>query len=279
MFKPQISVVVTRYNEPDAIVAQCLEALAKQVLVSAKVYFLDQEGSHLIETLCEKFSSKKIHFEYEIIPAKSLSYARTYGIKKSMTQYVAFCDADALPFENWLAELCNTFAETDADIVGTKILPLWEKNPRWYHKSRFVREFYSTMDLYNHRNPIPKIIGASFAISLKRYKDEMYFDQYLGRTKGILLGGEETDLCTRVVKRGGLIIYTPFTYVDHMIARERMKLPWILKRAYFGGFSRFMRGGKVETFNKKPSLVDYLAMALIVPSYLLGYLMAAVKLR
>ncbi|MBI3486021.1 glycosyltransferase family 2 protein [Candidatus Daviesbacteria bacterium] len=267
----QISVIVTRYSETLEIVKACLNSLSKQTTCKVNVFFLDQMVSEETKKYVNHFKNKRISFEYINIPVKSLSYARNYGLKKAPTKYVAFCDVDCILEKNWCKEIVNTFRKLHPAIVGTKVLPSWERKTDWYHKQRIIQEFYSLIDLSNDYCDLPKVIGASFAVDKSRFNKDIHFNEKLGRQKGLLLGGEETEFCQKVKDSGGKIVYTPYTHANHQISSDRMERSWLQKRAFYGGLSRAIRGGRIEPFNKKKTFLDKIATLLILPFYLSGY--------
>lgn len=269
--KPFITVVITRSYETDELVEQCCLSLSKQKNVDALVLFLDQRKSETLQKFIYSINSAPIFFKYIQIPAKSLSFARNYGLEMTRTRLVAFCDIDCILEENWLNEIVTTFNLESASIVGTKILPVWGGKTRWYHKSKFIQEFYSLLNVAPSRCELPKVIGASFAVD-KKELNGMLFDERLGRKEGNFLGGEETDLCQRVRKKDGKVIYTPFTHANHQVSAKRLTLKWLLMKAYSGGISRAIRGGASEPFNKEYNLLDRCAILLISPFYLFGLL-------
>ena len=271
-----ITIVLTRYSEPDQMVRDCLESLALQKApgISVTVLFLDQQRAGL-QRYCAAISTENISFVYQEILAKSLSYARNIGIKESKTDLVLFCDVDCTFESNWVSEIVDTFDATSAAVVGTKIVPKWSMKPYWYHHSPYVLEFYSMLDLGIERKMVNKVIGASFAIDKSKLGKIAYFDENLGRVSGKLLGGEETDLCIRVGNAGMSVYYTPDTFIHHRVEPERIKLTWLIKRAYFGGISRSKRGGSIQTSTKSPlKLRDRMALALIAPAYITGLIRA-----
>jgi cellulose synthase/poly-beta-1,6-N-acetylglucosamine synthase-like glycosyltransferase len=272
-----LSVVVTRYGESDSLVLACLDSLAMQNNVTLQVIFLDQKYSKAVEEFCENSSSEEVSLLYMQIPARSLSFARNHGIAQAETPLIAFCDADCRLPSGWAREILDSFASTNAAIVGTKIVPLWQGKIHWFHRSRIIREFYSLLDVSSGRVSIPKIVGASFALNTDKIWQDTFFDESYGRRNGLLLGGEETDLCKRVISDGGTIVYTPHTYAEHTIAIERLKLRWLVRRAFFGGLSRAMRSGAIEPYTKKKVLIDYIAIGMVILPYAAGYAWGKVK--
>lgn len=272
--KNQASVVITRYDEPNRLVRQCLESLKNQIKASGEVIFLDQDNDRDISNFIKTLTNKRLQFKYINIPKKSLSFARNYGIKISKYNYVLFCDVDCVLENNWIAEIIRTFVTEKASIVVTKILPVWEKKTKWFHSSKYIREFYSLLDLSNKVIEVNKVIGASFGINKKLLGNVAQFKENLGRKDGILIGGEETELCERIKNMKGVIAYTPFTFANHSVSSGRMSILWLFKRAYYEGYSRASKRGNIQPFTKKANTTDKLCLMLIAPFYVLGYLIA-----
>ena len=57
-----------------------------------------------------------------------------------------------------------------------------------------------------------------------------------------------------------------------------MNLKWLFKMAYFGGITRAMRGGKVETFTTSYNLRDKAAISLVLPFFAYGYFKTKIKI-
>lgn len=266
-----LTVVVTRYKEPDAIVMSCLQSLRRQDM-PVHVLFLDQQNSDIVKEFSLSPSATMTTIEYIPIPAKSLSYARNYGLNNVKTNYIAFCDVDCILDRQWSCAIREAFLNTNATIVGTKIVLDWEIKPSWYMKTKYVREFFSPLDLGEGVKSVTKVVGASFAIDKSKLASDLSFDENLGRQKGLLLCGEETDFCIRVLKAGGEIYYTSYAIANHQIQKERISFTWLQKRAYYGGFSRAVRGGKIEPFSKDVKLLDKIGILPFMPAYLVGRL-------
>ena len=274
----QLTIVITRSYESLDLIKDCLTSIQFQNDCKATVLFLDQQLSNETKSYVATLESKNIKFKYINIPEISNSFARNYGLNKAKTNYVAFCDVDCILEKNYISEIINTFQKENATIVGTKVTPLWGGPIKWFHKSKFIQEFYSLLDLSNVRCDVPKIMGGSYAVDKYKLGKEGYFDEKLGRSKTNSLGGEETDLCQRVRKNGGKIIYTPHTNTRHQISKNRINTLWLLKTVYNAGSSRVVRGGKTEPFNKKYTFLDKLALTYILPFYVLGYLKSKIKI-
>lgn len=269
-----ITVVVTRYNETNQQLLICLKSLSDQT-INVHVLVLDQVTDSHVKQKIFYLNNNNVKFIYLNISRTSLSFARNKGVSIAKTNIVGFCDADCKLQKNWAEEIKKIFKdEKYVAIVGTKVSPKWGSRPLWFNKSKLIQEMYSMIDLSDEVMEVDKVVGASFAVNKNLLKNECYFDEKLGRKNGRLLGGEETDLCERASRKGFKILYTPKTEAIHYVGKVRISYNWIFNRAYWGGFSRAMKGGKISTFNRTKKLItpDLLGMGLIVPFYLTGYI-------
>ena len=274
----RISIILTRYNEPNYLVIPCLESLSKQKNINSIIYFLDQRNDKKIREFCRKLTNKRNKIIYKKIQAKSLSYARNFGIKLSKTNLVLFTDCDAILEENWAFELSKTFdINKKIVIVGGKSQPLWLEKTKWYHKSNIIRDIYSLFDIGDEIKQTDRIVGVNFAIRKDLLGGEAYFNKDLGRRPGSLLGGEESDLCKRTIKKNLLIYYTPNAIIKHQIQKDRMSLKWIIRRFYYGGYSKALTGGSPKTYSDKRNIYDILLLVIIIIPYLFGYLVGKLK--
>jgi len=267
----ETTITLTRYQEPDDLVFKTLECLARQSRVRASVLFLDQNPGAEAEAFCRKLDSENIRFIYTPLTARSLSYARNTAITTCKTDTLLFIDTDAYADENWAYELASMLDRDDIAVTGGRILPEWHRKPLLLSHARVVNEQYSTLDLGEAELTTKKVIGANFGINIKRLGTDAYFDEKLGRRDGILLGGEETDLCERAVGKGMGIRYQGKAIVHHQILPERITYSWIFKRLYYACIGRALRGGKPSPSHSM-SAWDYLFMPIVLASYAIGYL-------
>lgn len=268
----KLSVVLIKYKEPLNIIKDCLKSLKQQKGVDLEVNFLDQSKDEICRQMINKLNNSSEHnFKYYNIPDVSLSFARNCGIKIASNNYIAFIDIDAIVDSSWAINITTGFRDDkNVGVVGGKIMPKFLGKVKWYHKSLYINEIYSLLDLGAEPRYVKKVIGANFAINLDLVKKER-FNEILGRIDGKLLGGEETEFCERLGKMGLLIKYLPNAIVYHQIPASRLKLNWIMRRFYFGGLSRAIRGGKPEPSNSNPNKYDYLFLVFLLIPYCIGF--------
>lgn len=270
----QMTIVVVRYREGLNTVKSCLNSLANQEEIKADILFLDQNKDNKIITYLNKLNEKgdNVTFLYENIPDVSLSYARNYGVKRSKTSFIAFTDPDCIVTRNWAYKLYQELKKNNVAIVGGKVIPLWTEGKKWYCKSIIIQELLALINLSDRVIGTKKIVGANFAINKKILGNEAYFKESLGRIRGIPLGGEETDLCERAHRKGFKVVYTPFAVVYHKIPKERLRKGWFVKRIFYGGVSRALRGGKPEQFHNKRNFYDFIILPPLLLIYSLGFI-------
>jgi glycosyltransferase involved in cell wall biosynthesis len=267
-----VTIALTRYNEQDELLHQCLELIAAQKGVRARVLVLDQKEHPETVNLCKSLSSENIIFEYHIIPARGCAHARNIALRLCSTDILLWTDPDVLLAPDWACTLSHTLLNRECAIVGGKILPHWSKSPSWYMKTNVMADHYSLIDLGPEDRETDRIIGGSMGINVGLLGREVFFDERLGRKDGTLLGGVDAEFCQRAIRKGFTVFYVGRTTAQHQIPESRMTLSWIARKFYYGGMSRGMRGGRPSPMNKKREITDYIVLGAFAPFYLLGLL-------
>ncbi|HWQ96181.1 MAG TPA: glycosyltransferase [Candidatus Methylomirabilis sp.] len=264
------SVVICTYNDPIEMVEQCLSSLLKNALFN-EIIIIDSSTDDSIKNICTKINHGNI--VYCSSPPRGLSFARNEGLKYAQNEYVAFTDPDCIVDKDWLKNLYDIFQKYDAAIAGGRVLPKWlAEPPSVFKKSRLAWNVYSLVNQGTKIREVKKIVGANFMVRKSRLNDIGYFSTSIGRIKGTLLGGEETDLCERAARCGFKVFYTPDAVVWHQVPQERLTYKWMFKRAADGGRSRAMRGGIPEPYKTKYSIYDIVFLIITFLPYLHGFI-------
>lgn len=274
--QPEVSIAITRYAEPDAVLLDALEGLAAQRAVRAEVLLLDQAPSTRITEACRALSNTCIRFRSEAIEVKGLSFARNEAIRRATTERLLYLDADAAPDRDWAQRLARALSGDSVGVVGARILPRWQARPLLLANAPLVRDQYSVFDLGTGVREVSRVVGAGFGIHLGRLGRDAYFDERLGRRPGTLISGEEAELCHRARARGLRVVYDGSALVHHQILPERIRYRWLLRRFFYTGLNRAWLGG---TPNPSEPLCgwDYVALAVVLPSYLAGFLVGRLR--
>lgn len=265
-----ISVVVCTYDEPVEMFEQCLCSLLQNDMFS-EIIVVDSSTNDIIKNLCERFGYRNVCYHY--MSPRGLSEARNEGIKYAQNEHIAFTDPDCIVDNKWLENLYSISQEYDAVIVGGKVLPKWLANPPYiFKKSRLAWNLYSLVDQGDSVQEVKKIVGANFMINISKFSDVEYFCADIGRIKGTLLGGEETDLCERVANKGLKVFYTPFALVWHQVPKERLTYRWMIRRTIDGAISRSTRGGVPKPYKTKYSVYDLIFLLFTSIPYVFGFI-------
>jgi GT2 family glycosyltransferase len=272
-----ITIALTRYQEPDDLFHSALGGIVHQDNVRAGVHVLDQSYHPKTEIFCKEISSSNITFLYKVIPARGCAYARNVAINLCKTDILLWTDPDVVLQQNWAYVLSSALSNPERAVVGGKIIPDWQCVPRWYMKTNIMKDHYSLIDLGDEEKETDRIIGGSMGIHIRRLGANAHFDERLGRQKGTLLGGVDAEFCQRIIRAGWKVFYIGQTTALHQIPQSRMNMSWIVKKFYYGGISRGLRGGMPSPMNKKRKLEDYAVLLFFSPFYLAGLLMGIVS--
>ena len=260
---------MTRYREPDSLVRQVIASAVGQIGVTGEVLFLEQKSDSDISS--DEWPSENWTVRQVPCPEKGLSFARNLAIQTAQHDFVLFLDADALAEPEWALGLCTALSNPTVAVAGGRIEPMWTGSEPLFVRSQVVRDQYSLLDLGPGTMDVSRVVGASMGLRRDVCADEMYFDVGLDRRDGRLFSGGDSDLCLRVAKAGGRIVYVGQAIVRHVIPAERERLAWISKRLFYAGHSRATLGGTPSP-SRPPTVADWLLLPLILPPYAAGWL-------
>jgi GT2 family glycosyltransferase len=278
--KPSLTIALTRYQEPNNLFHSALESIAQQEKVRAEVLVLDQSHNRLTEIFCKEMSSPNISFLSQVIPARGCAYARNIAVKMCKTDILLWTDPDILLPPDWAYHFARLLSDNRCDIIGGKIIPRWQKTPRWYMKTNIMMDQYSLLDLGNDIVETSRIIGGSMGLNIKKLGKQAFFDENLGRQKGTLLGGVDSEFCERATQQGCRVCYTGKVAASHFIPASKMRLDWIARKFFYSGLSRRLRGGRISPINKQKRLMkDYCVLAAFAPLYMAGFFSGLVRKR
>lgn len=271
-----VTIAVTRYDEPDRLVRDALESLARQQGVTADVLFLDQRFDPAFAGAVEGLSHGTLRFAARPIASHNLSFARNEAIRAAANDIILFMDCDAVADPRWAAELVRALRQDGVAVAGSRIVPRWARPPLLMARARVVWEQYSLLDLGPGLREVARVVGAGFGINRRRLGEEARFDETLGRRDGLLFGGEDSDICMRARARGLHILYNGEAVIEHQIAAARVTHRWILKRLFYAGANRAALGGSPRASHGL-GVWDALLLPAIVIPYFAGYAWARLR--
>jgi glycosyltransferase involved in cell wall biosynthesis len=175
-----------------------------------------------------------------------LSHARNTGIQTSTSPVIAFLDDDAFVTEGWCDAVTDTFrTHPKVRVAGGRVLPRYDSPelPHWYDAKR-LSGYLSCVDWGAAGRFLRRgewIVGANMAWRRDVFDEFGTFKTELGR-KGAasLLSNDEIDLLERIGIEN--IWYEPAFTVEHLVAVERMTLPFFRRRVFWQAVSDMVAG-------------------------------------
>ena len=169
-----------------------------------------------------------------------LSESRNKGMKEAKGDIIAFFDDDAVADEDWMRELVRLYEEKDAFAAGGKLLPKWVSK-----KPKFLPEEYYWLVGATHKGfpeevtEVRNTFGSNLSFKAEVLKALGGFRSEMGVKGKGLLQGEETELCERMREKFGKgVVYNPDAIVYHKVFPERLRMRFLLRRAFWQGYSK-----------------------------------------
>lgn len=171
---------------------------------------------------------------------RGLSYGRNKGSEIATGDVIAFLDDDAVPAEDWVENLVETYQKHDAVAVGGKMTPAWVAG-----KPDFLpEEFYWLIGVTYKGFPeeeteVRNTFSSNLSFSKETFQQLGGFRTDMGKQGDNNLQGAETELCERLYEEtGNRVVYTPDAKVAHKVFDYRTDPIWLTKRAFWQGYSK-----------------------------------------
>ncbi len=229
---PYVSVVICTYDRQDLLL-DCLRSLSQQtsdctweiVLVNNYITPLGEEILREIEEITPLIS---IHQ-----PQAGLSIARNSGVKVCGGQWVAFLDDDARVPTDYISIITEMARSEDFDCFGGGIRVWWRYGqPRWLDV-----DYGSKPPLRDDRGIIEEGFnwGSNIVIRKSALIHVGGFPRDIGMA-GKHIGYTAENIVQIKLREGGYRIgYDPNLYIDHVVARHKLKMTWHIKAAFATG--------------------------------------------
>jgi glycosyltransferase involved in cell wall biosynthesis len=172
-------------------------------------------------------------------PMQGLSHARNRGIAAAHGDILAFLDDDVTVDAEWLSQLWATYDRGDCAGVGGKIVPVWTgAKPAWLQEDGP----YSVMKVvvsFDHGDQRCRLttppFGANMSFRRRAFANYGLFRTDLGRRRGALFCGEDTEFGRRLLQHDEPLVYEPGVIVYHRVADERLTPKYFRRWYYYYG--------------------------------------------
>jgi glycosyltransferase involved in cell wall biosynthesis len=236
----RISVVVPTRNRADRLDA-CLAALARQTVASDEFEILVVDNGSTDDTVTRiaRWAERRPGLRRVEEPEPGVSRARNAGIAAAEGELLAFVDDDAVAEPGWLATLLRAYDRWPrvGAACGRARLRLERRPPAWY--GTFSEPWYSAMDF----GPEPRLLldpeevpwSVNLSVRAAVAREVGGFSEQLGRVGSNLHSGEEYPFVSAIRASGAHIAYEPDAIVWHAVPPERLRLRWLVRRAWTEG--------------------------------------------
>jgi GT2 family glycosyltransferase len=235
---PSVSVVICCYTE------QRTEQVLAAASSAARQSFAAQETI----VVCDHNPALEAYLRIalpgcRVVPNRDdagLSGARNSGARIAQGDVVVFLDDDAVASEDWLEHLIAPFADSRVAVVGGAVEPIWAvERPVWFPDEFGWVVGYSHRGVPTQTSIVRNPFGGNMAIRVDVLQAIGGFRSGIGRVGTRPAGGEETDVCIRLLRAdpGALVIFEPRARIAHHVPAARTTLRYFASRCYHEGIS------------------------------------------
>lgn len=201
-----LSVVIPTYRRP-AKLRRCLEALDLQGMgpVELEVVIVEDGGGapELADLRSRSFGGfEAIWLNQEHAGPAT---ARNLGARASTRPFIAFTDDDCMPRPDWARSILNGLSD-GVEVIGGHTVNAVERNI-YSCASQLLVSYITDHGISCGR---PFFASNNFAISRRSFEAMGGFDEHFP-----LPGGEDRDLCERLIESGYVMEFRPDALVDH----------------------------------------------------------------
>lgn len=160
------------------------------------------------------------------------------GAVQATGDLLVLTDDDAVPEPDWIETLVDAYDRHDAIAVGGRIEPAWVAGKAEYIPEEFYFLIGATHKGFaEEEGEVRNTFGANLGF------DRDMFLRLGGVKQGGIdpsqVQGRETEFCARMRRTYGQgVIYTPDAVVRHKIYEYRTEFGWLLRRAFWQGYSK-----------------------------------------
>jgi len=228
---------ITTYKRPNSlkILLEHLSLIETSNNILIKILVVDNDANESARFTVEKYqNSGKWPIQYLTQPLQNISLARNGVLNASTGDYIYFIDDDEYPATDCVMTMIKVAMQYNADIVFGPVLPVYlPETPMWVKKSGLLNH-------EEHKTGMIRRYGATGNTLIRTLfleTSKLEFNPDFG-----LSGGEDLEYFSRCAQYGAKMVWCNEARVYEPVAKERLKLWWLLKRS----FSKGQRYAKVK---------------------------------
>lgn len=227
-----VTVAVCTFRRPQEL-QQTLQGLWAQrglTGIAVTVVVVDNDSQASARSVVESaLPPSPWSLRYVVEPRPGVASARNRSLREAQTDLIAFIDDDEVPEPTWLAALLRCHSSTAADAVFGSVVPRFDGPPPvWSMNGAFF-----TKPRYRTGSVVGWEATYTANVLLTRHLLELAggaFDERFAAS-----GGEDTLLFLRAERAGAKLVWCDEAVVHELMPAPRLRLTWLLRRAYKGG--------------------------------------------
>lgn len=212
-----------------------------EVLVAANA--CSDDTHRLLESYCQRQNlDGLLPLKWFVEPIPGKSHALNSAIPRLDGELVTFVDDDHRVDTNFLSGICSAaLAYPDATMLCGRIIPDWDgSEPDWVHDEGPYK-IYPLPVPRQDLGPLPRAVtvengplpgGGNLALRTDVFQRVGKFSTELGPKGHDLGGGEDSEFVLKALLKGEQLQYTPDVLQYHYVDLDRLRLPYLLRKAY-----------------------------------------------
>lgn len=221
-----VAVVIATIGRIDTL-DRCLRSLGALTYEPLEIIVVDNRPAPGTRELISSWSSRDPRIHYVPEPRGGASVARNRGVAETEADLVAFTDDDVIVDSGWLRWLIAPFVDPQVTVVTGLVLPLELETAAQKRFEQYAgfgkgcdrRSYDLCSNRADERLLYPYwggIFGSGNSVAFRRaeFVEAGGYDVALGPGT-ITQSGEDTDLMSRAILRGGRLVYEPRSLCWH----------------------------------------------------------------
>ena len=237
----KVSVVICTYS-PEMFDAftDSVESILEQTYDDIELILVVDGNQQLYDRVVDAYGDLEnvvTHLNEENV---GLSQSRNNALEYVTGDVVALIDDDAEADPHWIEELASVYEERDAIAAGGRMVADWIAG-----KPEFLPEEFYWLIGVTHRGfaepgeEVRNTFGSNISFRCEVLEELGGFEPAVGRQGEKNLQAHETEFCARMQRKYGRgVVYNPDAIVAHKVFDFRTDERWLLKRAFWQGYSK-----------------------------------------